>query len=285
MPPTKPGLLKTDKIKLAALAAGALVVLALIVYAATRHAGSGDANAAPVATPTFESVGQLGTALVVGDSITVGTGSAVTGASYATIAVNRVGYAPIMDGQGATGFVANGRAGKAPDPTKGSYIERLPADKRIVPNPALVLVTGGRNDTGYPTATVTAAIHRYLTVAQETFPRARFVVVASIWNTGTPSANMLAIRDAERTEALRLGMSWIDPLAGHWITGDRDHPLSGNAAAMIGPDNVHPTAEGHDYLATLLETEMRALGFGKPIPKTILCGFGKYPPCRANEKH
>ena len=54
-------------------------------------------------------------------------------------------------------------------------------------------------------------------------------------------------------------MTFIDPLAERWLTGDPTDAASGNAAKWISEDNTHPTLEGQAYLADRLIRELRTV--------------------------
>ena len=84
-----------------------------------------------------------------------------------------------------------------------------------------------------------------------------------MWGSGSPDPAALEIRDALAVTARAQRVPFIDPLAGHWITGDR-RSKTGNAADYIERDGVHPTDAGHRYLAGRLMADLRRIGLAKP---------------------
>jgi lysophospholipase L1-like esterase len=54
-------------------------------------------------------------------------------------------------------------------------------------------------------------------------------------------------------------VSWIDPLAERWFTGDRRR-RTGNAARLISRDDNHPNDAGHAHIAKLLARDLKRHG-------------------------
>ena len=75
---------------------------------------------------------------------------------------------------------------------------------------------------------------------QRLAPTARFLVIGPPWPTADVPEAVLQVRDVLNVEARAAGAPFIDPLGDGWFVGRPD---------LIGPDGVHPTDAGHEYLA------------------------------------
>lgn len=227
-----------------------ITVLALLALATVAVAGV--ALRSPTPPPyTLPAGYQLGrpvpqppAALMVGDSFAEGTGATV-GGGFAPQVCSQMGWTCNVEAEGGTGFVNNGHTGEGADPTKASYGARLQADKgRYLADVAIV--TGGRNDLSVPGDPVTAATE-YLHALHAAYPQAKLVVVAPFWNDADPPAQLLNMRDAEKSTAAELGATFIDPLADGWTL----------RPDQLVADGVHPNQAGHDELARRLVAALR----------------------------
>lgn len=109
----------------------------------------------------------------------------------------------------------------------------------------LVVLFGSRNDGKVPSGPeVPDAIRATLAQVKDLAPGADVLVIGPPWVTGPPTTRILEIRDALRTEALAAGATFVDPIEQGWFV-DRMN--------LIGTDGVHPTQEGHAYLAEKIE--------------------------------
>ena len=69
-----------------------------------------------------------------------------------------------------------------------------------------------------------------------------------------------SVDEAVKAAALSVGLNYIDTLQARWFTG--------SASRFIGGDGIHPTDEGHRYIANLLVPLVtRLLPAGYVIPK------------------
>ncbi len=87
-----------------------------------------------------------------------------------------------------------------------------------------------------------AAEEAYRSVQAEN-AEAPLLVIGPPWVDGSPPASQLRNRDAVRAAAATVGAIFVDPLAEGWFA---DRP------ELIGADGVHPTDEGHRYMADLI---------------------------------
>jgi lysophospholipase L1-like esterase len=178
--------------------------------------------------------------LVVGDSYTTGYVEGGLGAAnWVPTAVRdleshgRAVDADVSAGWGS-GYLVGGTLGR----TFGQWLERAPARDY-----AVVVFFGSRNDRGNATA-VEAAAERDFRAAQERYPGARLLVIGPPWVDDHPLPRVMADRDGVRAAATAVGATFVDPLAEGWFTGADP--------ALIGDDRVHPTDDGHAYLARLI---------------------------------
>jgi hypothetical protein len=80
--------------------------------------------------------------------------------------------------------------------------------------------------------------------AQAASPEATLLVIGPAWPDAGPPGYIVTNRDAVAAAAGGSGAAFGDPLADGWFVG--------TDAALIDPDGVRPTAEGHRYLADLI---------------------------------
>lgn len=179
--------------------------------------------------------------LFVGDSYTAGGGTVGAPFTFADLTCDRLGWSCYKDAQGGTGYTADG---KVNDPAYTPYAGRLKRTRATV-RPDLVIVSGGRNDVG--ASGEAAAVARYLSAARAAFPSARIIVLSPFWNDDRPPQVLRDVHTATRDGAARVAATWID------TTGWLD-------PSMMGPDDVHPTAAGHEQLARRLIIAVRAAG-------------------------
>jgi lysophospholipase L1-like esterase len=188
-------------------------------------------------------------ALFVGDSYTHGAADVNSDHTYAPLTCTRMGWACRMDAVGGTGFVQ----GKA---DHRDYASRLPTTRRKY-HPDYVFVTGGRNDLFRPEisqAEITTAVRDYLRQVRAAFPSARLVVLAPFWIDASPPESVQWLTSTEQAAASAVGATWI-PTDG-WL--DR---------SLLEPDNVHPTAAGHDQLSRRLVDALAGVGIEPSVSR------------------
>lgn len=194
--------------------------------------------------------------MFLGDSYTVGEKGVQPETTYAAATARLLGWQVVLGGRAGTGFINPS--------TKHSPFDKLFEDQLgWRPAPALLVVSGGHNDAKYPAATVSDAARALLQKARARWPHARIVLIGPMWGSDHPVPGALAVRDGLRTVAAQLKIPFIDPIAEKWITGDRDRG-GGNAPRFIKPDKVHPTPDGHRYLATRLAADLGKDGLAHP---------------------
>jgi lysophospholipase L1-like esterase len=134
---------------------------------------------------------------------------------------------------------AEGGAGYGIPGNHGNVYEQL-ANRAIRPDDTLVVFFGSRNDQPANPVTLPGAMISALGVARRTAPSAQLLVIGPPWPTADVPPAVLGVRDALYGAAKLLGATWIDPIAERWFVG---HP------ELIGSDGVHPTDDGHAYMA------------------------------------
>jgi hypothetical protein len=117
------------------------------------------------------------------------------------------------------------------------------------PDADVVIIFGSRNDTGAPSAEITAQATATYDAVQEASPEADLVVIGPAWSDEAVPAETLAARDAVAAAADSAAVTFVDPLEEGWFFGRLE---------LIGSDAIHPTDEGHAYLTGLIEPVLRA---------------------------
>lgn len=232
------------------LGALAVAVLAGALFAVQ---GPGEAPAAQqpaAAVATYPAAPEQVAALFVGDSFTAGTGAADQQHAESCLTAAELGWICNLDAQGGTGFVADGRADS---PTSGPLASRL-AQTHQHYLADVIVVDAGRNDAALPAAQVRGAVTAYLKALRAAWPEAELVLVApyfldSTSPLGTPGTAFL------RAQAERFDAQLIDPVGEGWVRDDR-------TSGLTVEDGVHPSPEGHAYLARHLVEDLRRLGLG-----------------------
>lgn len=161
--------------------------------------------------------------LFVGDSYTAATNS------YATQACNALGWACTIDAQGATGYQNDGHDYRA---TNQPYIGRLPGIASNI-RADLIFITGGRNDG----EKIGPASLEYFNAVRAAYPKAKIFALEPFWNSTPAPGSFQVQREAVHRSAKTAGIGWIE--TDGWLN-----------QRLIGPDNVHPTEEGQQVLAS-----------------------------------
>ena len=215
-----------------------------IYHMAVAH--EADGSIAPSTLPT--STARM---IVLGDSW---IGGALDVPAHATIP-SALGDALGLDvwgaGQGGTGYVATG-------PGADGWTQDFGDSRRLAPiiaaKPTDVVVLGSVNDNSAAFSAIRAAAEATFAALVAALPTVRLHVVlpqpttVAAESDAAKLANRAAVRAA--AEASTRMFTIVDGGAAGWIT-------AGNQARFIGIDNVHPTQEGHDYVAALIAEKIR----------------------------
>jgi lysophospholipase L1-like esterase len=176
---------------------------------------------------------------VYGDSYSAGSDEGGKGpAGWPALVAGRLDADVRLHSVRGAGYVAAGGG--------GTFLDQVQAFPE--PDADVVLLFGSRNDTGAPAQDISDQAAGTYEAVRTASPSADLVVVGPAWSDeGVPSDTLLA-RDAVRSAAEELGVTFVDPLADGWFFGRLE---------LIGQDAIHPTDEGHAYLAGLIEPVLR----------------------------
>lgn len=241
----------------------AIASLCLGLLLAMTGCGGFDGKVEHKAAPVKAGPSAPPVVMFLGDSYTVGERGAQPETTYAPAAARLLGWQVIAGGRAGTGFVAGGTPRLSGTRAKDAFGELFEAQLGWRPAPDMLVVSGGHNDWHYPTPQVIQAARTLLTRAHQRWPGTSMLLIGPLWGSDTPPPGALAVRDGLKALAAELRIPFIDPIAEHWITGNR-HTGTGNAPAFIKPDGVHPTVDGHRYIATKLADDIRRLGLAHP---------------------
>lgn len=179
---------------------------------------------------------------VYGDSFTSGyAGFGVGERNWTTIVARRLNLAVANNAIGGTGWV------QCPG------VMTFPGQVATYPQPgaALTVFFGSFNDrVTASSAAVGVAVRVTLRLTTLMNPTTKLLVVGPQWpGAGAPEL-MYAHRDAVRAEALAAGAQWVDPLDERWFTG---------LGLIWSGDAIHPTDEGHRFIADRITPHVAAL--------------------------
>jgi len=178
-------------------------------------------------------IGRGATAVFLGDSFTSGWNGAGLGSrGWPALVGAARGWKVVNLAVPGTGFINPGW-------TNQPLGSRISAAVRR--DPAIVFVATGHNDSRWSTSATIAAAERDIDRLHAGLPDAMIVIVAPIWQDGSPPSRCLDLRDALRRKAAAIGATFIDPLAERWFAGASHR--------YIGSDGLHPTNAGHAWLA------------------------------------
>ncbi|MCZ8379287.1 SGNH/GDSL hydrolase family protein [Mycobacterium sp. CPCC 205372] len=184
--------------------------------------------------------------VVIGDSFTGGSAEGGTGPkswtelSWTRLRADGIDVAPEVSGEGGAGFVARGTDGTT-----------LPEEARrlVAAQDEVVVYFGGLNDQNADQGALRAAVRQTLSETRVKVPCARLLLVGPA-SLGDPGPRISAVRDVLRHEAEDFGAVFVDPIADRWFA---DSP------ELIGRDHIHPTDQGHQYMADRLAPVVESL--------------------------
>lgn len=180
--------------------------------------------------------------LVIGDSYTGGSDEGgVDAAGWPALVADQLGDGVSVGvaAEGASGYVSEGSSGH----TFRDLIEAANGNYDVV------VVFGSRNDDAPPDE-VQGAAEAAFAAAREKSPDAALLVIGPPWVDPDPPSSVLEASAAVQAAAKASNATWVDPLAEGWFDDRPD---------LIGSDGVHPTDEGHQYMADLIEKRLTGL--------------------------
>ena len=134
---------------------------------------------------------------------------------------------------------AEGGSGYVKANSKGTLFSDQ-ISKAVVSNDRVVVLFGSINDGSAARDELGTAVRCTLDNIKAVAPYTRLLVVGPAWVDANPPARILRVRDVVKSQADRVGATFVDPIAEGWFL---DHP------EFIGSDHTHPTDAGHQYMA------------------------------------
>lgn len=235
------------------------VLLSLIV-ALLAGCGEVPATTSPVPYTSPTPKPEQPAALFIGDSYTAGRGAANPAQAESCLTATAMGWLCNLDAQGGTGFVANGHNNQ---PTFQAIGGRL-AEAHHKYLADIILIDAGRNDGRTPRMQVQEAVVAYLTALRGQWPAAKLVIVAPYFMASTRPLLGPKFTAFLKAQAQAFRGQIIDPIGEGWVKA----PIT---AAMTISDKVHPSPDGHRYLAEHLTADLKALGLTN-VPITDMRG-------------
>ncbi|MGE2833236.1 Rv0518 family GDSL lipase [Mycobacterium sp. SMC-4] len=174
---------------------------------------------------------------VIGDSYTTGSDQGGNGPDgwapqvWRDLSERGIAVTPTVAAEGGAGYCTRGN--------RGSVFEDLTV-RSVKPSDALVVFFGSRNDMQVDPARLSITMYGTLRLARQIARSAKLLVIGPPWPTATPPPEILRIRDILGYQAELAGATFVDPIAARWFVGGPE---------LIGTDGVHPTDEGHTYMA------------------------------------
>ena len=225
-----------------ALAAlGALVALSVTAFAMPPRRPPEYTPTVDVKTVTHRAVRPA--MLLIGDSYAGGATGVNAAGTFPWHACATLSWVCHVDGQGGTGYRADGHADS---PSFRPYDDRVAADQARYAA-EVVVVTGGRED-GTASGEYAAA-RKLFTHLMVAYPAAMHVVVEPFWVDDSPPPSMVALRTSIKKAAQETGFRWID--SDGWL-----------GSSLISDDGVHPTLKGHQVIGERLAAALQRL----PVP-------------------
>jgi lysophospholipase L1-like esterase len=215
-----------------------LVVVAGIVIAAFLSSGVIVRGETPRYTPPSDAASPtipapMPLAVFIGDSYTQGAGGG--GVRWPTLVGDAHGWDVDNLGLGGTGYIKTSDENGCGRPYCGTYGQTI---DEIVGSPRYIVVAGGRNDIGLPTADVAAAADGLFGELRERYPDAMIFVMAPWFDDDAPPPSAGEFAQAIQAAALENEVVYLD--SGQPLLGRTD---------LISADGVHPNAAGYQALA------------------------------------
>ncbi|UWX97969.1 SGNH/GDSL hydrolase family protein [Arthrobacter zhaoxinii] len=216
---------------------GLVIAAGLLTFYAMSQ--SQEANGAPGPARTTQPAEKVPQIDILGDSYVGGSAEGGNGAANWTKVVgtrfydqgSRVELNVIA--QPGSGYLARGTT---------DLVFREAATLRLRPTADVVLVFGSRNDGRQDDTTMYDAAQSLYSDIQNIAPEAKVVVVGPVWVDADVPDFISANNEAMARAASDGNVVYIDALAEGWFAGSED--------GLIGADGIHPTDEGHAYLAS-----------------------------------
>ncbi len=241
-------------VALAILVIAALVFAAAVIVKARASTGAGarttaTASSVPsapasssVATPTGSATTRTPTAVFIGDSYTAGTGG--EGTRWTTLVAQREGWQEVNLGYPGTGYAKDFHAPSCPDDGCPDYLGVV--SRAIAAHPAIVVVSGGRNDLADPDA-ATANISKIFEQLHRGLPQARVIAISPFYDDRRYPTGLRTLGSKVRTAVEAVGGEYVDV----------GSPLQ-DSPDLLSDGGVNPNAAGYRALAAAVSSALPA---------------------------
>lgn len=234
--------------KLAAIVAvAAVIALAATVVAVPAHADPIAGPPARLASARLH-VPKQHSLLIVGASYTAGWGSTNPRLDYAQRLAADLGWPATVTAEPGAGYISRGDNGHD---SFLQQVDSLPATLRT----GLVIVQGGRNDSGRPAAQERAAVLATIDAIRARFDDPQIVMLGDIPATLPAGRSVVATNEVLERAAASQHVAFVDPIREHWMT-------PADVAAFRSPIPGHPNDAGHAYIAHRLAVDLCTLSDG-----------------------
>ncbi|MDF3303410.1 SGNH/GDSL hydrolase family protein [Rhodococcus sp. T2V] len=222
------------------ISAALILVGAGIIVSTTRS--ETDYTSHYTTPPSADSINAVQVA-VIGDSYTSGTEVGGFGSSgWPALLENRLYTTehPVLvavSGRPGSGYANPGAGNK----TFGQDLESI-----ISADTDVVVMFGSRTDANMRIQESAGATYAAI---RRIAPTAAIIVIAPAWINEDVPERIIRLRDELKPAAMAAGAVFVDPIGEGWFFGKN--------SSLIGEDEIHPTNEGHKYMANLIEPRLR----------------------------
>jgi lysophospholipase L1-like esterase len=197
--------------------------------------------------------------VVVGASFTAGVGPGTPDRSWAMVMARSLGWNAVVYGVPGAGYVRPGAGHRGPVTAELTRIDLNAL------NPSLIIVQAGHDDIGVNPQLETQQVEETITQVHADAPNARIALVTVFPGRAKPARAWVT------DQAIVAGATAADP---NVIIMD---PLAGNWDYQRGPDGLHPTVAGSDWLAHEIAGLLSGYGVQavptSPGVKPVLCDY------------
>ncbi len=234
-----------------AVALCAVVVLVASVYLMSRPARvavAPDTSTSPIAQSSLSTstAKERINVAFIGDSYTVGLG-ATPGHGFTTVLAAAERWNENNFGRGGTGYFTElhdqHALGGCRETFCPKYEDVIPAVVKI--RPAIVMVSGGRNDRGHGASEEEASIAGFFRALRQQLPHARILVTSPLWDASVPPKAMGTIAAAVKRQSAAVAAEYLD----------LGQPLAGRTD-LLAADHVHPNDQGYAVIAAVIKSKI-----------------------------